>query len=120
MSGENQEPAAWLAVTVDQQLKLLAKWAVVGTKAASSQKAPKQPPIPSGWKRWPKGRKVDALGTALATAELKLLQIGDIAPGLDAKGQPIAAFCDWHWDDHTTGFSGRYVWHKGISLLVPS
>jgi hypothetical protein len=119
MSDASAGPGQWLAVTVDQQLKLLAKWSVVATKSAVAQVAPKQPPIPGGWKRWPKGRKVDAVATALAKVSLNVLQIGQIAPGVDATGQPIAAFCENHWDDHTTGFSGRYVWHKGISLLVP-
>jgi hypothetical protein len=120
MSDATAGPGQWLAVTVDQQLKLLAKWSVVGTKLAPTQVAPKMPPVPDGWKRWPKGRKVDAVATVLAKAALANLQIGQMAPGIDSKGDVIAAFCEPHYDDHTTGFSGKYVWHKGISLLVPT
>jgi hypothetical protein len=118
MSDAASGPKDWLLVTVDQQLKLLAKWSVVATKSASSQVAPKMPPLPAGWKRWPRGKVVDPLATALAKTSLTTLQIGQCAPGLNGAGEPIAAFCEPHWDDHTTGFSGKYVWHKGISLLV--
>lgn len=83
---------------------------------------PKQPPMPGGFRQWPFTRKVSAVAQRLAGGQLNVLSMGGYATATDEDGQTIAAWKQYHLDDHVANPDGSGLpwWHPGISLLVKS
>jgi hypothetical protein len=104
-----------------QQITLTQKWATsrpVAVVKSIVMAAPKQPPMPVGWKRWPKGKAVDSSAQTLASVALRMLPMGGLSVGADASGKPVGAFKEFHFDNHPDPSRAPY-YHPGISLLVP-
>lgn len=80
---------------------------------------PKQPPLPSGFIRWPGNRRVTKIARGAAVTYLTKLPIGGFQSMTDEDGTTIAAFQEWHFDNHPKG-GGDPFWHPGISMLVKS
>jgi hypothetical protein len=78
---------------------------------------PPQPPIPPGFQRWPPGRKVSKIARAMAVKYLKVVPMGGHVTAKDTDGTIIAAFKDWHFDNHPD-LTRQAFWHPGISMLV--
>lgn len=78
---------------------------------------PAQPPLPSGFKRWPAGRKVSKIAQNMAVNYLRIVPMGGYKTETDTDGTVIAAFKDWHFDNHPDR-SRKPFWHPGISMLV--
>lgn len=80
---------------------------------------PKQPPLPNGFIRWPAKRPVTRTARGAAVTYLTKLPIGGFQSMTDEDGTTIAAFQEYHFDNHPKG-SGPPFWHPGISMLVKS
>ena len=78
---------------------------------------PKQPRLPGGFSRWPAKRKVTKVARGAAVTYLNKLPMGGFKALVDQDGSTIAAFKDWHYDNHPKG-GGPPFWHPGISMLV--
>ncbi len=78
---------------------------------------PRQPPLPTGFKRWPANRKVSATARSMAVKYLSVVPMGGHATQTDTDGVTIAAFKDWHFDNHPD-LKRKPFWHPGISMLV--
>lgn len=104
-----------------EEIKLTQKWATsrpVAVVKSIVLGAPKQPPMPAGWRRWPKGKTVDSDALALANVALNTLPMGGLREGINAAGETIGAFKEFHFDNHPDPKRAPY-YHPGISLLVP-
>jgi len=78
---------------------------------------PQQPPVPKGFIRWPPNRKISKTARNMAVNCLKIVPMGGYKTQKDADGVTIAAFKDWHFDNHPD-LKRSAFWHPGISMLV--
>src|SRR3972149_535740 len=78
---------------------------------------PPQPRLPAGFKRWPGNRKISKVARNMAVTYLYTVPMGGYKTQKDTDGVTIAAFKDWHFDNHPKG-GGPPFWHPGISMLV--
>ena len=90
---------------------------IVLALAAFGTSMPTQPALPKGFTRWPAGRKASALALKLAQTSLHLLSMGGYRAAVDTDGKTIAAFKEFHLDNHPDKTRLPF-WHPGISLLV--
>lgn len=78
---------------------------------------PRQPALPKGFKRWPSNRKISPVARKMAVTYLSVVPMGGYKTEKDSDGTTIAAFKDWHFDNHPDT-SRKPFWHPGISMLV--
>ena len=79
--------------------------------------SPKQPPLPEGFLRWPSDRSVTQTAQQLANESLTSLPMGGHATTIDEDGQVIAAFKEYHFDNHPNPYQEPF-WHPGVSMLI--